>query len=171
MDRFETLEKGHGRIERRVCHVSREIGWFEDLPKWSGLRCVAMVESTRTVRGAAGATERRLYLSSRALTARQALEASRAHWGVEGMHWVMDVIFDEDRSRARERHAAENLATIRRIVNNILRVERDRGDPERPQRLKQLMRRAARFDDFRKSLLRVFCRTLNEEAQGAQEEK
>lgn len=87
-----------------------------------------------------------------------------ADGGVEGMHWVMDVIFNEDRSRARERHAAENLATIRRIVNNILRMERDRGDPERPQRLKQLMRRAARFDDFRKRLLRVFCRTLDEEA-------
>ena len=93
VDRFETLEKGPGRIERRLCHVSRE------------------------------------------------------------------------------RHAAENLATIRRIVNNILRMERVWGDPERPPRLKQLMRRAARFDDFRKSLLRVFCRTLNEEAQGAQEEK
>ena len=171
VDRFETLEKGHGRIERRVCHVSRKIGWFEDLPKWKDLRCVAMVEATRTVRGVEGAVERRLYLSSRALTARQALEASRAHWGVEGMHWVMDVIFDEDRSRARERHAAENLATIRRIVNNILRVERDRGDPERPQRLKQLMRRAARFDDFRKSLLRVFCQTLDEEAQDSHEEQ
>ena len=113
----------------------------------------------------------RPYLSSRALTAEQALAASRAHWGVEGMHWVLDVIFDEDRSRARERHAAENLATIRRIVNNILRMERDRGDPEKPPRLKQLMRRAARFDDFRKRLPRVFCRTLDEGAQDAQEEK
>ena len=69
MERFETVGKEHGRLERRVCHVSRRLGWFADRSKWKDLRCVVMVEATRTAKGVTGRPERRLYLCSKALTA------------------------------------------------------------------------------------------------------
>ena len=52
---------------------------------------------------------------------KRTLEAIRAHWGVEAMHWILDMDFDEDRSRARREDLAENLAMLRHVVINVLR--------------------------------------------------
>ncbi len=50
--------------------------------------------------------------------------AVRDHWGVENqLHWVLDVSFGEDQSRARTRHAAENLSTLRRLAMNLLKKD------------------------------------------------
>ena len=172
VEKHETLNKDHGRVERRVCHVSRRLGWFADRKKWRDLNCVVMVEATRTIRGVEGGTERRLYLCSKALTAEAALEATRAHWGVESLHWVLDMVFDEDRSRARDRQAAQNLALIRRMVYNLLRSERDaEPDPKKAPRLKQLVRRAARRDDFRARMMMVFGQAQAADARTSQEKR
>jgi predicted transposase YbfD/YdcC len=51
--------------------------------------------------------------------------AVRDHWGIENkLHWVMDVRFGEDQSRARNGSAAENLATLRRLALNLLKSEK-----------------------------------------------
>ena len=172
VEKHETLNKDHGRVERRVCHVSRRLGWFADRKKWKDLCCVVMVEATRTAKGVAGRPERRLYLCSKALTAEAALEATRAHWGVESLHWVLDMVFDEDRSRARDRQAAQNLALIRRMVYNLLRSERDaEPDPKKAPRLKQLVRRAARRDDFRARMMMVFGQAQAADARTPQEKR
>lgn len=159
VDTFDTVEKGHGRLERRVCHVSSHLDWFADRKKWSGLACVAMVESRRTIPGRESTVERRLYLCSRPLSARKALEAVRAHWGIESTHWVLDIAFDEDASRARTGHAPENLAHLRRMAYDALRFERD-SSPEPGDapslRYKALQRRAARDGAFRNRLLDNF---------------
>lgn len=170
LEKHETLEKNHGRVERRTCWVSRQTDWFADKGRWKDLCCFVMVEATRTVRGKQGATDRRLYLCSRNLTAKEALEATRAHWGVESMHWTLDIVFDEDRSRVRTANAAENLATIRRIALNLLRSERDKEpDPAKRPRLRQLMRRAARDDAFREHLVWTFGREQAQTAPTPQE--
>ena len=70
-------------------------------------------------------TERRYYLSSLKLDVATFARAVRGHWGVENkLHWVMDVCFREDQSRARTGYAAENLATLRRLALNLLKRER-----------------------------------------------
>ena len=65
--------------------------------------------------------ERRLYISSLANDPKKILKAVRRHWGVEIMHWTLDVAFGEDYCRARSEHAAENRATLRRIAYDLLR--------------------------------------------------
>ncbi|MCP4638795.1 MAG: transposase, partial [bacterium] len=43
----------------------------------------------------------------------------RSHWAIENsLHWVLDVAFNEDQSRIRIGHAAENMATIIKINLN-----------------------------------------------------
>jgi len=71
--------------------------------------------------------ERRYFLSSLKLDVETFARAVRGHWGVENkLHWVMDVCFREDQSRARTGYAAENLATLRRLALNLLKREKTR---------------------------------------------
>jgi predicted transposase YbfD/YdcC len=119
----ETVEKDHGRFEIRHYYQSDQLTWFADRDKWEGLRTVGVVESTREIDGQT-TTERRYYLCSLPLDVELFARAVRSHWGVENkVHWVMDVCFHEDQSRARTGHAAENLATLRRLALNMLKKE------------------------------------------------
>jgi predicted transposase YbfD/YdcC len=121
---LQTVEKDHGRLETRRFYQSAELDWFADLEKWEGLKSVGMVESVREV-GGKTTTERRYFLSSLSLGIETFARAARGHWGVENkLHWVMDVCFREDQSRARAGYAAENLATLRRLALNLLRREK-----------------------------------------------
>lgn len=121
---FEEVDKGHGRLEIRRCWQSEDIGWFEDRGLWENLRSVAVIESVREIKGETS-TERRYYLSSLPLDAKRIHHAVRSHWGVENqLHWVLDVVFNEDQSRARTRYAAENLSTLRRWTLNLIKADR-----------------------------------------------
>lgn len=120
---LETVEKDHGRFEIRRYFQSAELGWFADLDKWEGLRTVGVVESIRQIDGKK-TVERRYYLASLALDVALFARAVRSHWGVENkVHWIMDVCFREDQSRARSGYAAENLATLRRLALKMLKRE------------------------------------------------
>ena len=120
----EHTEKGHGRIETRRLWMTTELGLIQGRAAWHGLRCVAMIESCRTI-AEKTTTERRYYISS--LDTRNGQElarACRAHWGVEnGLHWSLDVAFREDECRVRKGHGAENLSRLRRIGLTLLKQE------------------------------------------------
>ena len=121
----ETVEKDHGRLEIRRCWQSGRLGWFADQAKWEGLRSVGVVESVRQVGTEAPTIERRYYLSSLAVDVEKFARAVRGHWGVENsLHWCLDVQMGEDQSRARTGHAAENLATLRRLALNLLKRDK-----------------------------------------------
>lgn len=118
------VEKNSGRIEKRTCWQTDYIGWFEDIDEWYGLRSVIMVEAERKVRNAQtgeweASTERRLYASSLKVDAELAYEVTRRHWGVESMHWTLDVTYGEDYCRARTGHAAANRASVRRMALSL----------------------------------------------------
>jgi predicted transposase YbfD/YdcC len=118
------VEKDHGRLETREYFQSAELGWFADKNQWEGLQSVGMVQATREINGQIS-TERRYYLSSLPLDIERFARAVRGHWGIENkLHWVMDVRFGEDQSRARNGHAAENLATLRRLALNLLKTDK-----------------------------------------------
>ncbi|MBE7498983.1 MAG: ISAs1 family transposase [Verrucomicrobiales bacterium] len=132
----ETVEKDHGRLEIRRHWQSADLGWFADRADWEGLRSVGVVESLRQEGEQAPTLERRYYLSSLPVGIDRFARAVREHWGVENrVHWVLDVQFGEDQSRARAGHAAENLATLRRLALNLLRRDKTKGRGIRRKRL------------------------------------
>lgn len=90
-DTWETLEKGHGRIERRRAWLIDDpdyLAWLDEDEAWPGLHSVGMIEATRRS-GETVTRERRYYLSSLPGDARTFAEAVRLHWGIENsLHWV-----------------------------------------------------------------------------------
>ena len=125
-DWFETVEKGHGRVETRRCTTVSSpefIVYLNERERWSNLSSVAMVESERDICGNVS-SQTRYYISSLPGDAERLLEAVRGHWEVENsVHWVLDVSFGEDDSRVRKGNGAENLAALRRMALNMLKRE------------------------------------------------
>lgn len=124
---WEETEKGHGRVETRrvwVCTDVKQLG-HDLLSAWPGLASVIGVESRRRgVREPKGKAsyERRYYISDHAHTdAEFFAQGIRSHWGVESMHWSLDVAMNEDQSRLRMGKGAENFSRLRRIAMNKLK--------------------------------------------------
>jgi predicted transposase YbfD/YdcC len=120
---IRTTDHEHGRREVRRCYCveTKTLDFLRGKDDWKGLQSIACVESKRTFDGKT-TTERRYYLSSLPADAKVILNAVRAHWGIENkLHWVLDMTFDEDRSRTRKDHGPQNLALMRKIAMNLYR--------------------------------------------------
>jgi predicted transposase YbfD/YdcC len=119
----ETVEKDHGRIEIRRCWMVEEaaIQWLDRQDQWPGMASIAAVEAERRI-GKKTTKETRYFISSLTGNVKQLAAAARAHWGIENsLHWVLDVIMNEDQSRVRKDHAPENMALIRRLALNLIK--------------------------------------------------
>jgi predicted transposase YbfD/YdcC len=115
--------EGHGRDECRRCWATSDLSWLEGREEWAGLRSVVLIESERFI-GESLAVEERYYLSSLPADAKLLNGAARSHWGVENsLHWVLDVTFQEDRSRIRKENAPENFGLLRRLALCLLKKE------------------------------------------------
>jgi predicted transposase YbfD/YdcC len=86
------------------------------------LKSVGLAQSTRII-GGKKTTENRYFLISFENDAKRFGHAVRGHWGIEALHWCLDVGFNEDDCRVRKGNAAENFSTIRRIALNLLKKE------------------------------------------------
>ncbi len=122
--RHDTADEGHGRQESR---------YYEAVPAPQGLRNRSAQADRRSICRATRVwrekgEERsavRYFISSLPADAKVLGEAIRSHWGVEnGLHGVLDMVFAEDRSRARTDHAAANRAVLRRWLVSLLRRDR-----------------------------------------------
>lgn len=119
-DTFTTIEKGHGRIEKRTCTVVDVGNYVSKKDDWEGLKSVVCIESEREIKGKK-TRELRYYISSLELDAKKILAAVRSHWAIENsVHWVLDMAFGEDQSKIRKENAPENMAVIRRFALNFL---------------------------------------------------
>jgi len=131
LDTFTDLDKGHGRIEERTVTVAREVEWLSGDRRFPGERRLPDVAAiikvaTRTELKDRGRFDTRYYISSADLTAEAAANAVRGHWGIENrLHWVLDVVFDEDQSRLRTGHGARNMAVVRHFAINLVRQAKD----------------------------------------------
>jgi predicted transposase YbfD/YdcC len=115
--------EGHGRTEARRCWATSDLDWLEGREEWKDLKSVVFIESERFI-GESLSVETRYYLSSLPNDARLLNQAVRSHWGVENsLHWVLDVTFDEDRSRIKKGNAPENFGLLRRLALCLLKKE------------------------------------------------
>jgi predicted transposase YbfD/YdcC len=119
----KTIEKDHGRIEKREYYKIDDISWLSNTNRWINLQSIGMVvcevrENDETT------VSRRFYIMSKINDVKEFATSVRGHWGVEAsLHWCLDVGFREDESRARKDNSAENLNIIRHMTLNMLKKE------------------------------------------------
>lgn len=136
----QTVEKGHGRIERRrywLIDDEAYLAYLNSDDKWANLKSIGVVQSERGVGGQViTSSETRYYLCSVA-SLTDFMEAARGHWSIEnGLHWVLDIAFREDLNRTRTDHSAHNLAILRHIALNLLKAEKTAKVGVKVKRLK-----------------------------------
>jgi predicted transposase YbfD/YdcC len=128
LEAYSTEDRGRGRVERRRCWAIEGLDWLEGAGAWEGLRSIAAVELERTEKGVTS-VERRYFITSLEPDLKKLAHGVRSHWGIENsLHWVLDVVFGEDRSRARERNAGANLSSVRRLAHNLIKNEEQYGE-------------------------------------------
>lgn len=120
-DYFQSIEKGHGRIEERRCWVVEgEAEWLRIDRDWKNVRTIAMIERKRTIKGKSS-VETTYYITTHKANASYIASVARSHWGIEnGLHWVLDVTMNEDMNRVRKDHAPLNLAVLRRMAVSMV---------------------------------------------------
>jgi predicted transposase YbfD/YdcC len=147
-DYYETVEKDHGRIEVRRYFAFGHLECLAQPQQWAGLTMFGVVQSERTIKGQTS-QEQRLYIGSIPVQARRFAHAVRSHWEVENrLHWCLDVCLNDDQARARVRNSSRNLATVRRMVLNILRLDKSRKGGIKARRML-----AGTSDRYREQLL------------------
>jgi predicted transposase YbfD/YdcC len=146
------VDKGHGRIETRVCDVlplaPEDPLWRDMQQQWRGLRGLAKITCTRQI-GDKISTEGRYFIPSLPPSAQGVLRAVRAHWGIENrLHYVLDVSMNEEACRIRRDNGAENFAVLRDMGLNLLRQDLNllRQEKTRPRGIKA-KRKQARWDN------------------------
>lgn len=119
----ETVDGDHGRIETRKYWITSDIDWLGATASWANLQSLGLVESRREI-GEKVEIERRYYLVSLPADGKRFGDAVRQHWGVEnGLHWVLDVSFNEDACRIRKDQGAQTFSVLRHIALNLLKRE------------------------------------------------
>lgn len=121
----ETIDGDHGRIETRTITSTDNIDWLQKNHNWPHLKSIISVKSTREIKENISEETRYFISSLDANDIKKIAHTVRAHWGIENkLHWVLDMAFDEDHSRAREGNSAANLAVIRHLALNLLKAEK-----------------------------------------------
>jgi len=127
-----TVDKGHGRIETRVYTASKEVDWikadksYPGQPRFENIKTLVHVLN-RTEYADRCTFDTRVYICSAPLDIERIAAGARGHWGVESMHWQLDVEFKDDLSRYRTGNGAKNMSVVRRFALGLVRANKTKG--------------------------------------------
>ena len=153
---FQTLEKGHGRIEKRTCYVLNDVAYFTDyLADWKGLKKIFAVKRIVEKNGKKS-EEISCYLSSKNTSAENLLSYTRKHWQIESFHWLLDVNFGEDDSLIRHKNSQTCLNVLRKYAISILKKYIDSHQLKR-KTISGNTRKCLMNQDFMTDVLSYYC--------------
>jgi predicted transposase YbfD/YdcC len=118
---YASEERAHGRLDERSYYLCKVPKDFAPASDWPSVKAIGYAMRWTTQGNGSQTSEVRYYISTRYLSGKRFAEAVRGHWGIEALHWVLDVTFREDDSRARERTLANNLSWLRRFAVTLLK--------------------------------------------------
>jgi hypothetical protein len=115
-----TVEKGHGRVEKRTVRTTSILTLHQ---KWPGLAQGLQITRQRTVNGKTTVEVEYAMTSLRPeqADAQRLSRLVRDHWRIENeLHYVRDVTLGEDTCRVRKGSAPQVLAAVRNAVIHLL---------------------------------------------------
>lgn len=118
-----TVDKGHGRLERRAIRVAAELAGINAFPN---LRQVAEIRPRVVVSLTGAVREDVRYLATslgpERAGPRDLLTLGRSHWALEHrLFWVKDDTFGEDRHVLQRHRRGEVVGLLRSTACNLLR--------------------------------------------------
>lgn len=120
---YTTIDKDHGRIERREHYIVYDIDWLYGKENWQNLSMIGMTRNYREINNEVSIQEK-YYISDLKLSGEEFARVVRGHWAIENnLHWILDVHFREDWSLCKEENALKNLSTIRKICYNLTKLD------------------------------------------------
>ncbi len=124
--KYEEVVKGHGREDHLVYYQLRVPDSIRGCQNWKKLRTIGVaIRISR--QGDKETSDVRYFISSLPLGVKRFARAVRGHWSIENtLHWCLDVTFREDESRLRDRHAADNVAWLKRFAVSLLKQQGDK---------------------------------------------
>ena len=120
---FSEREEGHGLIVNRTCRTCSDVYFLGRIFKqWEGIRTFGYIDNWRIDKSTGeDVTERHYFITSLENDPKRILKFKRKHWGIEnGLHWQLDVTFNEDDDRKRK-NSAQNYSLIAKMTLNILK--------------------------------------------------
>ena len=118
-----TVEKSHGRIEKRTSKTITDLDWISKKENWKNLQTIISIETERTILlTGLKQTEQKFFIASQLEKPIYFNRITREHWGIENkLHWTLDVVFKEDLSTKQAGNAAENFSMICKASLSILK--------------------------------------------------
>lgn len=145
-EKYEDIDKGHGRIEQRITHQVELSKWVSSAQRWCNAKSFIRTER-KTITAKGERSEISWHLSSLSVDAERSADAIRSHWGVENnLHWQLDVTFKEDQCLLAS--GAVAMAVIKRFCMNLLKLK----DTSK-RRMKHRVMAAAIDDEYRTKIL------------------
>jgi predicted transposase YbfD/YdcC len=117
----------------RTYAASSEVDWilsersYPGEPGFTNIKTLLVKVHSRIEYADRCTFETRLYISSAVLDIDRLADGVRGHWGVESMHWLLDVEFKDDLSRYRTGHGAKTVAIVRRFALGLVRANKRKG--------------------------------------------
>ena len=120
----KTYDKDHGRIETRECYTCEDVSWIRGYKRWKDLAGIGVIHTRIEQEDTVTESLNYFIYSCKNMTTEHLMTAKRKHWGIEnGLHWVLDMEFREDESRARKDNSAENMNVLRHMAYNVLKSD------------------------------------------------
>ena len=161
----ESVDRAHGRIERRRLIVSAALADYSD---WPGLKQVFRIDRETLLRSTGEIRRQTVYgvtsLDRTRADAQRLLMLTRHHWLIENRsRWVRDATFDEDRSQVRRGSTPGVMAAFRCTAIGLLGLASESNPPQADRCLPQTCRLPA----LRPRSCRHTPRQLNDPSRGS----
>ena len=156
---FSEREEGHGLIVNRTCRTCSDVYFLGRIFKqWEGIHTFGYIDNWRIDKATGkDVTERHYFITSLENDPKRILKFKRKHWGIEnGLHWQLDVTFNEDDDRKRK-NSAQNYSLITKMTLNILKNHQHK---DKKASIKRKRMKAAWDEDYLKSLLIAWLKTF-----------
>ena len=124
----QTVEKARGKIDTRSYMVAAIPDSLKSVTRgWKGIKSIGQVITSSVSKDGAETSEVRYYINSIDPKVKLFAKSVRGHWSIESMHWILDVVFNEDKSRLRNGDSTENFGFLRKFVISLLKRDTSKG--------------------------------------------